>query len=105
MAGMKRQDIISKLRAHESELRAAGVTGLALFGSAARGERRDDSDIDVVVRLTDEARQGGFAYFGRIDSLSRRLAEILECPVDVVAEPILKDRLRRAIEKDRIVAF
>jgi predicted nucleotidyltransferase len=102
---MKSDEIISKLRAHESELRAAGVTGLALFGSAARGEQREDSDIDVVVKLSDEARSGGFAYFGRIDSLTRRLAEILKRPVDVVAEPIMKDRLRHEIEKDRIVAF
>jgi len=102
---MKSDEIISKLRAHESELRAAGVTSLAVFGSAARGEQNQDSDIDVVVKLSDEARSGGFAYFGRIDSLTRRLAEILKRPVDVVAEPIMKDRLRREIEKDRIVAF
>ena len=102
---MRNDEIIAKLRAHEQELRAAGVTSLALFGSSARGEQRADSDVDVVVRLTEEAREGGFAYFGRIDTLSRRLAEILERPVDVVAEPIQKDRLRRAIEKDRIVAF
>jgi uncharacterized protein len=102
---MRSKEIITRLRAHEGELRAAGVTSLALFGSAARDEQREDSDVDVVVQLSDEARSGGFAYFGRIDSLSRRLAEILERPVDVVAEPILKDRLRHAIEKDRIVAF
>jgi uncharacterized protein len=102
---MKSDEIISRLRAHEQELRAAGVTSLALFGSAARGDQRNDSDIDVVVRLTNEARRGGFAYFGRVDSLSRRLAEILERPVDVVTEPIRKDRLRRSIEKDRIIAF
>jgi uncharacterized protein len=102
---MNRDDIIAKLRAHERELRAAGVTSLALFGSAARDEQRDDSDVDVVVGLIDEARQEGFAYFGRIDRLSRRLAEILARPVDVVAEPIQKDRLRREIEKDRVIAF
>ncbi|MGC1778266.1 MAG: nucleotidyltransferase domain-containing protein [Xanthobacteraceae bacterium] len=102
---MKRDEIISRLQAHEQELRAVGVTGLALFGSSARGEQRDDSDVDVVVKLSEEAQRGGFAYFGRIDSLSRRLAEILQRPVDVVAEPIMKDRLRRAVEKDRIVAF
>jgi len=102
---MKRDEIIFRLRAHEEELRAAGVTSLALFGSAARGEQHDASDVDVVVRLTDEMRSEGFAYFGRLDSLSRRLAEILERPVDIVAEPIRKERLRREIEKDRIVAF
>jgi len=102
---MNRDDIIAKLRSHERELRAAGVTSLALFGSAARGDQREDSDVDVVVGLIDEARQEGFAYFGRIDRLSKRLAEILERPVDVVAEPIQKDRLRREIERDRIIAF
>lgn len=102
---MKRDEIISRLRAHERELRDAGVTGLAVFGSVARGDEHGASDVDVVVKLSDEARHGGFAYFGRIDTLSRRLAEILERPVDVVAEPIRKERLRREIEKDRIVAF
>lgn len=102
---MKKDEIISRLRAHEHELRAVGVMSVGLFGSAARGEQHDDSDIDVVVRLTDSARRGGFAYFGRLDLLSRRLAEILERPVDVVTEPIRKDRLRRSIEKDRVIAF
>jgi len=102
---MNSDEIISRLRAHEQELRAAGVVSLAVFGSAARGEQRDDSDIDVVVRLTNEARREGFAYFGRLDSLSRRLAQILQRQVDIVAEPIRKDRLRRSIEKDQIVAF
>jgi uncharacterized protein len=102
---MKRDDIIARLRAHESELRAAGVTSLALFGSAARAEQHDDSDIDIVVRLTSEAAHGGFAYFGRIEALSRRLEAILKRPVDVIAEPIRKDRLRHSIEKDRIIAF
>ncbi len=102
---MNRDEIIAKLRAHEPELRAAGVSSLALFGSAARDDQQGDSDIDIVVRLTSEAAGGGFAYFGRLDALNRRLGAILKRPVDVVAEPIRRDRLRRSIEKDRIIAF
>jgi predicted nucleotidyltransferase len=102
---MIRDEIIAKLRAHEPELRAAGVRSLALFGSVARGEQHNDSDIDIIVRLTSEAADGGFAYFGRLDALNRRLEAILERSVDIVAEPVRKDRLRRSIEKDRIVAF
>jgi uncharacterized protein len=102
---MKSDEIIAKLREHEPELRAAGVSSLALFGSAARGEQRDYSDIDILVKLSDEARREGFGYFGRLDSLNKRLREILQRPVDIVAEPVSKDRLRREIEKDRIVAF
>lgn len=49
-----RADAIARLKAHEAELRAMGVTGLSLFGSVARGEARPGSDVDVVARLDDE---------------------------------------------------
>jgi predicted nucleotidyltransferase len=105
MAHMKQDEIISALRSHESELRKAGIASLSLIGSAARGDNRPDSDIDVVVRLTDAARNGGFAYFGRIDRLRSRLEAILARSVDLVAEPVQKERLREEIEKDRVLAF
>ena len=76
-----------------------------MFGSVARGDDRDDSDVDVVVRLTEAASRGGFAYFGRLDALRNRLAAIVGRPVDVVAEPVRNDRLRRAIETESAVAF
>jgi predicted nucleotidyltransferase len=98
---MKRDDIIAKLRAHEPELRAAGVRSLALVGSAARSEQRIDSDIDIVVRLAGEAAGGGLDYFARLDAVNRRLEAVLERPL----QPIRKDRLRRGTEKDRIIAF
>ena len=58
------------LRAHEPELRASGVVSLSVFGSVARGEERRDSDLDVMVRLTEDASRDGFAYFGRIEALT-----------------------------------
>jgi predicted nucleotidyltransferase len=102
---MKQDEIIAKLRAHEAELRAEGVLSLSLIGSVARGEDGNESDIDVVVRLTDEFAGNGFAYFGRLDQVTRHLEAILGRPVDVVAEPVRKVRLRRRIEEDRAVAF
>jgi uncharacterized protein len=102
---MNRDQILATLRAHEAELRTAGVQSLSLFGSVARGEATEASDVDVLVRLTPDAAQGGFAYFARLDALVRRLRDVLECPVDVVAEPVLKERLRRSIEKDMTLAF
>ena len=102
---MDQDQIIATLRAHEAELRSAGVQSLSLFGSAARGEATEASDVDVLVRLTPEAAQGGFAYFARLDALVRRLQDVLGCPVDIVAEPVRKERLRRGIEKDVMLAF
>jgi predicted nucleotidyltransferase len=102
---MKREDIIAALRAHERELKQEGIASLSLIGSVARDEDRPDSDIDVLVRLTDEVRRGGFAYFGRIERLRRRLEAILTRHVDVIAEPVQKERLRREVERDRVLAF
>jgi predicted nucleotidyltransferase len=104
---MDRETVIAALREHEPEpkLKAAGVVGLSVFGSVARGDSRDDSDVDVVVRLSEEAGRGGFAYFGRLAALERRLADILGRPVDVVAEPVRKDRLRRDIEREGAFVF
>jgi uncharacterized protein len=93
------------LRAHERELRAAGVASVSLIGSSAREQQHHDSDIDVLVRLKDEGALVGFAYFGRIDALARQFETILNRPVDVITEPVRKEGLRREVEKDRAVAF
>jgi uncharacterized protein len=102
---VKRDDIIAALRAHESELRAAGVASLSLFGSAARGDDRETSDVDVLVRLEPDPERDGFAYFGFMEQLTHRLEAIVHRRVDVIAEPVLKPGLRREVEKDRVVAF
>ena len=102
---MKRDEVIAALRAHEAELRAAGVESLSVFGSVARGEQNDRSDVDVAIRLSSQAAQGGFEYFGRLDALTRQLEEILGCRVDVVAEPIRREGLRRSIETEAVSAF
>ena len=49
---MKRAEVIGRLKAVEPRLRAHGIAALYLFGSYARDEARDDSDVDVFVDKT-----------------------------------------------------
>ena len=86
----KRDEAIALLRAHEPELRAAGIESVLIFGSVARGEATPGSDLDLVVRVDAAFREGGFACFGRLHELNAQLRHILGCPVDVVAEPVRK---------------
>jgi len=44
---MRRAEAISLLKLHEAELRQLGVEHLYIFGSTARNEARNDSDIDL----------------------------------------------------------
>ena len=102
---MHKDVILAQLRAYEAELKAAGIASLSIFGSVARGDATDRSDVDVVVRLSPESSESGFAYIGRLEALAQCLQEILGCPVDIVSEPVRKERLRRAIERDAALAF
>ena len=85
---MDKGQILAAPRAHEAELRASGVEELSIFGSAARGEATDESDVDAVVRFGAAAANEGFAYLARLKALGQRLREIFGRPVDIVAEPV-----------------
>jgi predicted nucleotidyltransferase len=102
---MDREHVIAILRDHEPELKAIGVLSASLFGSAARNEAGPDSDVDVAVRLAEGFSQGGLDYFWQLEQLQERLSRLLGCKVDVVTEPVRKDRLKVAIDRDRAIVF
>jgi predicted nucleotidyltransferase len=98
---MDRQTAIDRLVSHEPELRALGLESLALFGSTARGEAGPDSDVDLVVRLDRSQAIGLF----RFAAIRERIEDLLGVSVDLLAEPIEKDRLRARVERDRVLVF
>ena len=93
--------IIEVLRAHESELRRAGIRHLSLFGSCARGDADANSDIDLAVEFDPAAQMDLF----RLSALERRVTEMLGRKVDLLPEPVEKPRLRASIDRDRRRAF
>ena len=101
--GMRRDDALAILKAHAPELRELGVVRLSLYGSTARDEGRDDSDVDVAVHLEDIA--SGFATLGRLDLIKRRLSELLQARVDVVPEPTHPSPLKAAIDRESYLVF
>jgi predicted nucleotidyltransferase len=88
---------------HIPGLQRLGVVSLSLFGSTARDEATDHSDVDVAVRLKDLG--SGLAEIGRLELIKHRLSEILGSRVDVVPEPTEHGRLPARIDEDRCVAF
>jgi predicted nucleotidyltransferase len=94
-------DIIAALRAHSTELQAAGIRHLSLFGSMARGEAGPESDIDLLAELDPEAHIGLIGLAG----IEIHLSEILGRKVDLLTEPIHKKGLRENVERDRRHVF
>lgn len=92
------EEIRTILRSHRSELKKRfHVEEIALFGSYARGEQTDASDLDILVTLS---KPLGWEFV----DLHDYLAELLETKVDVVTRGAVdsKPLLRQFIEKDLI---
>jgi predicted nucleotidyltransferase len=88
---MTPDDFFRKIEAHRHELAGAGVRRLGVYGSVARGEARQDSDVDVLAEFDRTPDLFELA------ALRERLAEILGRPVDLATPQGLKPRLRDRI--------
>ena len=91
-----RSEYISIIRSFSDVIRSQfGVTSLRLFGSVARDEQTDNSDIDVCVVM-----KPNLILHIR---LKRFLEELLECNVDIIREhKNMNETLKREIERDGI---
>jgi uncharacterized protein len=100
---MDRATVIAVLKEHESELKELGVARLSLFGSTARNDAAEQSDVDLAVQMKPGPR--GFARLERLNMIKKRIAEIVGVPVDLIEEPSDRPRVQREIDRDRVVAF
>jgi hypothetical protein len=98
---MDKDEVISKLSSHYDEIKALGVKRLSIFGSVARGEARQGSDVDLAAEFDPAAHVGLFG-FSRIESFLR---ELLGVEVDLLSEPVRKERVQSEIDRDRVIVF
>lgn len=87
---------LAELRARREEILAAvrplGADNVRVFGSVARGEDDEASDVDVLIDVVSGAR--GWDYFGVIDEVRQTLERLLRRKVDVVESGALKPRAK-----------
>jgi len=100
---MDKAEALRRLRAREADLRAMGIEQLSLFGSVARGDQNDRSDVDLAVRFgsTVRERMGVFEFLDVRDTI----AELLGRPVDLITEPARRARFQQRIDRDRVLVF
>jgi len=89
-------EIIDLLKSHVQEIKACfGVKRIGLFGSFARGEQKESSDIDVLVEFEKPT-------FRNFMDLSFYLEDLFGRKVDLVTVKGLHPRIRPYVEKDVI---
>ena len=94
---MNRDDVLDILRTHKPTLAERfGVTELALFGSFARDEATERSDVDVLVRYDGPATSR--SYFG----VQFYIEDLLDRRVDLVTEKALRSEFRPYVEREAV---
>jgi predicted nucleotidyltransferase len=94
---MTREEILKRLAEHRDAIRGFGVRRLGIFGSYARGEPSEGSDMDFLVEFEHPTFK---TYFG----LKFFLEELFDCKVDLVFHDTIKPRIRNTILEETIYA-
>jgi hypothetical protein len=92
---MTRDDILATIRANEARLRELGVQELALFGSFARDDATDASDVDFLVEFDQ-------VTFDNYIGTKRLLEAVFGRKVDLGREVNIKPRLRERILSEAV---
>lgn len=97
---MDRAEVLRTIRAAEPALKAGGVSHLWLFGSFARGEAGEESDVDL---MFDEAVQP----FTLLDyaGLRRVAEETIPFKVDLLHRASLRPAIRERAEAEAVQVF
>ncbi len=94
---INRDEALDLLRIHKPVLAERfGVTELALFGSLARDEDTDTSDVDILVRFRGPA--GWKSYFG----VQFYIEDLLGRRVDLVTDKALRPEIRPHVEREAV---
>jgi predicted nucleotidyltransferase len=93
------QEYIDLIREHRFELfEQLGITSMRLFGSVARGEQHEGSDVDLFVTMPPKM----FKYI----AAAQYLEQLLGCSVDLIRDhQNLRPFFRQQIERDGIDVF
>jgi hypothetical protein len=94
---VQRDEVIRLIREHEDELRSFGFSSLSIFGSVARDEATDDSDLDFLVDFAETPTLEQFM------GLKFALEAVFGRPVDLLDRQGLKPHWKKAIEEGALL--
>jgi len=93
----RREEVLKVLERHREAIRQFGVRRLGLFGSCARREANETSDLDFVVEFESKS-------FDAYMDLKAFLEGLFGRQVDLVLSDAIKPRLRERILKETVHA-
>lgn len=94
---MHKQEILDYLKSNQSYYSDQfGVQFIGLFGSFARDEANENSDIDILYKIEKDKKLSLFKYL----KLTKQLEDFFHKKIDLVRDEALKPQLKSYIQKD-----
>jgi predicted nucleotidyltransferase len=93
---MNKEETLLKLRAIKQKIESFGVKSLAIFGSVAREESNESSDLDLLVEFE------GKMTFDKYMDLKFYLEDYLDVKVDLVSQKMLKKQILNIVLEEAI---
>jgi uncharacterized protein len=97
---MRREEAMRRLRERQAELQRLGVERLYMFGSTARDEAREDSDVDLFF----DYPRGKFGLYELMD-VKDRATMVLGSKADIMTRDSLHKALRDTIEASAVRVY
>ena len=94
---MTPENILKKLEENRDEILSFGVRQLGVFGSCARGEQTESSDLDFLVEFDDPT-------FDNYFDLKFFLEKLFGSSVDLIIKDTIKPRIRSTILEETVYA-
>ena len=92
---LTREQILDFLQQHKQEMHDQfGVVKIGLFGSYARGDAHENSDVDVAIELS---RNTADSYFGLLHFLEDSFNAKVDLGIESNFKPIIKPYIMREI--------
>jgi len=93
---LTRSEVLALLREHKQDLAEKyGVTRLGVFGSVARAENSEISDVDVIVEMPPN--------YSQMVRMKEELETLLHAPVDLIRyQPYLSDFFKQRLDQEAI---
>lgn len=94
---MHKQDILNYLKSNQEYYHNQfGIQFIGLFGSFARDEATENSDIDILYKIEKDKKLSMFTYL----KLTKQLEDFFHKKIDLVRDETLKPQIKSYIQKD-----
>ncbi len=101
---MQKDEVLSKLAQLKPIYEKEGFIIKGIFGSVARGDSNENSDIDVLYDLSPEFTKLHFGFYavGRIEAIKEELKNIFHCDVDLASTNNHNRTLKEVVEREAV---